>query len=427
MHLFNLATAIVLGSNALAASAQIVVAHFMAQNAYSYSQSDWQNDMTTAKNIGIDGFVLNTAAADYEVDRIDDAFTVAENLGFKLFLSFDMSYSWAASDIVSITASHASSSAMLTWNGKVLLSTYSGESYGDSFWSGIKSSLANEGIQVSFAPAFTTYRDPSLANSLISTFSSVDGFFNWWSWPDDVGTLLTTDTDLAYQSAIKDNREGPYIMGVSPWQFKDIDGTGDNWVELSDTLWMYRWQQAIDDVKPDIVEIITWNDYAESHYIGDINPNVDLGTAAPNYVNGFVHAPWRIVAQYYISWYKTGSAPAVTDDTIVFWYRSHPKDVTCSGGWPVRNSQYPADAVFALALLSSPATVSLDIGSTHAECDNSPAGASMCSVAFPVEDAQIPYIQIIRNGVQEKYMYGSIYVTQSCDWYNFNPFVGVVQ
>lgn len=41
---------------------------------------------------------------------------------------------------------------------------------------------------------------------------------------------------------------------VSPWQFKNIDGAGD-WVELSDTLWNYRWLQAVNDVKPDIVEI----------------------------------------------------------------------------------------------------------------------------------------------------------------------------
>ena len=60
-------------------------------------------------------------------------------------------------------------------------------------------------------------------------------------------------------------------MGVSPAQFKELGGTND-WVELADTLWKYRWEQAIEDVKPDIVEIITWNDYGESHYIGDINP-----------------------------------------------------------------------------------------------------------------------------------------------------------
>lgn len=103
------------------------------------------------------------------------------------------------------------------------------------------------------------------------------------------------------------------VSAVSPWQFKDIDPSNpdDNWVEQSDTLWNYRWLQAIQTVVPDIVEIVTWNDYAESHYIGDINPNVNLGDYAPNYVPGFTHAPWRIIAEYYIQYYKNGVAPTI--------------------------------------------------------------------------------------------------------------------
>jgi glucan endo-1,3-alpha-glucosidase len=56
------------------------------------------------------------------------------------------------------------------------------------------------------------------------------------------------------------------VLAVSPWQFKELGG-GNNWVEQSDTLWKYRWEQTL-QVKPDIVEIVTWNDYGESHYIG---------------------------------------------------------------------------------------------------------------------------------------------------------------
>ncbi|KAJ7190770.1 glycoside hydrolase family 71 protein [Mycena pura] len=419
-----LVIAAVAAANTLLARASIVVAHFMAQNAFSYSQSDWANDINTAKATGIDGFALNIALTDYEVDRVADAFVVAESSDFKLFFSFDMSFSWQASDVVSLVAAHASSPAMLTYNGGVLVSTFSGEGNGNAFFEGVKTSLANEGINVTLAPAFISYRDPSLASKLLSDFPSIDGFFNWWSWPNDVDTTLTTDTDIAYRDAAH-SRGGPYIMSVSPWQFKDID-PNNAWVELGDTLWNYRWLQAIQDVKPDIVEIVTWNDYAESHYIGDINPNVDLGTAAPNYVNGFPHAAWRIVAQYYIAWYKTGVAPVVTDDTVVFWYRAHPKAVSCSGGWAPRMASFPADAVFALALLASPATITLDIGSMHAQWDAAP-GASLGSVPFPVEDAQIPFIQIIRGGQTVKSMFGSVFVTESCSWYNFNPFVGVVQ
>ncbi|KAJ7056835.1 glycoside hydrolase family 71 protein [Mycena amicta] len=412
------------GIFACRATAQIVVAHFMAQNAFSYSQNDWANDINTAKATGIDGFALNIALTDYEVGKVADAFVVAESSNFKLFFSFDMSRSWQATDVVNLVASHANSPAMLRWNNSVLVSTFSGEGNGNAFFQSIKTSLANQGISIALAPAFISYRDPSLANKLLSDFPSINGFFNWWSWPNDVNTVLTTDTDIAYRNAAH-SRGGPYIMSVSPWQFKDIDAN-NAWVELGDTLWSYRWHQAIQDVKPDIIEIVTWNDYAESHYIGDINPNVDLGTAAPNYVNGFPHAAWRIVAQYFISWYKTGSAPKVANDVVVFWYRPHPKSVSCSGGWAPRMSTFPADAVFGLALLSSPATITLDIGSNHAEW-NAGVGDSIGSVAFPVEDSQIPFIQIKRNGQTVKSGFGSVFVTQSCNWYNFNPFVGVIQ
>ena len=71
---------------------------------------------------------------------------------------------------------------MLTYNGGVLVSTFSGEGNGNAFFEGVKMSLANEGISVTLAPAFISYRDPSLASKLLSDFPSIDGFFNWWSW-----------------------------------------------------------------------------------------------------------------------------------------------------------------------------------------------------------------------------------------------------
>lgn len=90
-----------------------------------------------------------------------------------------------------------------------------------------------------------------------------------------------------------------------------------------------------------------------------------------------------------------------------------------------RNSDFPADAVFAWALLSDDATISLDIGSSHAQWDAT-SGVSMGYVSFPTEDNQIPYIQIIRDGTTVADGYGSIYVSQECTYYNFNPFVGSI-
>ncbi|KZP19016.1 glycoside hydrolase family 71 protein [Athelia psychrophila] len=407
--------------------AQTVFAHFMVQNSYSYAQSDWAADMKAAQEIGIDGFALNMGreTPNYEDAKVVDAYAAAEGLDFKLWLSFDMTNTgWTEADMVSLVTAHANSSAAYQWKGKPLVSTYSGESQGESFWSSFKSTLSSAGVDIVLAPAFTTYRDPANATALLSDFASIDGFFNWWSWPADVDSLLTTDTDLAYQKAIAP-RGGPFIMGVSPWQFKNIDGLGD-WVELSDTLWNYRWQQVVNDVKPDIVEIITWNDYGESHYISDINLNVDIGTQEESYVYGFDHSYWRDVAQYYIEYFKKGSAPAVTLDEVVFWYRGFPKDVTCSTGTLPRNSDFPADAVFALAMLAEPANVTVSIGS-QTTTFYAGAGLTMGNVSFPTEDKQVPYVEINRAGNEVASGYGAVQVNQTgCTYYNMNPWVGRV-
>ncbi|KAJ6598586.1 hypothetical protein B0H10DRAFT_734017 [Mycena sp. CBHHK59/15] len=95
---------------------------------------------------------------------------------------------------------------MLTYGGGV-----SGESYGDSFFAEVRSSLLNEGITITLVRAFISYRDPSRASAMMSAFPSINRFFNWWSWPDDVDTTLTADTDIAYRDAAY-ARGGPHIM-----------------------------------------------------------------------------------------------------------------------------------------------------------------------------------------------------------------------
>ncbi|VDC04446.1 unnamed protein product [Peniophora sp. CBMAI 1063] len=408
-------------------------AHFLVANSQSFDADQWRTEITAAQSLGIQGFVLDTAGNSYEPSQIGTAYTVAESLpqSFEFIWSFDFnSHAWSNSEIVSLVTAHASSPASYKWNGDVLVSTFGGQTEDDSFWSGLKQTLRGQGITISLAPAFNNYTDPDDASTLLSRYPSIDGFMNWQAWPQDVNQTLTTDTDLAYQSAIKSSRSGPFIMSVSPWQFKNLDsqnGDLDNdWVELSDTLIKYRWEQAINEVKPDIVEIVTWNDYAESHYIAALNPNVVMAADAHAYVDGADHTPWQIIMKHYISWYLTGTEPAVSTDQVVVWYRLHPKAAVCSTPSLPRNSAFPADAVFGFALLTSPATVTMDIGSNnHFEWD-APAGVSIGSVPFPQQDNQIPFIQIIRNGAVVESGFGSATWSMECETYNFNPFVGVI-
>lgn len=218
-----------------AASATDVMAHFMVQNAYAYTVDQWKTDITSAQQVGIDGFALNWIppdcdyGLDWTVTQIDNAFTAAESMGFKLMYSFDMSYSectiyWNQTFMETMISKYAGNSAAYRWNSNMLVSTYGGdqvEQYGDEFFQGLKDNMADSN-PISLAPALTTYsmgaqtNPTSEAASLMSDYPSIDGYLNWQAWPLNVEQNITVTPDQAFQSALKSNgRTGPYIMGKS--------------------------------------------------------------------------------------------------------------------------------------------------------------------------------------------------------------------
>ncbi|KAK5133810.1 hypothetical protein LTR08_007240 [Meristemomyces frigidus] len=444
------------------ASATDVMAHFMVQNAYAYDVDQWKTDIASAQQVGIDGFALNwippdcQAGLDWTVDAIDDAFTAAESMGFKLMHSFDMSYStcdiyWNQTFMQDIISKYAGNSAAYRWNSNMLVSTYGGdqvEQYGNEFFQGLKDNMKDSN-PITLAPGLTTYSmgaqdNPTTeAASLITDYPSIDGYLNWQAWPLNVLANLTVTPDQAFQSALKSaGRSGPYIMAVSPWQYKDLnDGNPlDTWVAYSDTLFPDRFKSLVsnDAIQPDIIELLTWNDFCESHYIRDLPSQdvtatdyVELGDMGA-YVWGQNHAPWRIVAKYYISWWKNGSPPAITMDQVVFWHRIHPKATECSGGssTAVRNAAMPDDAVFAWALVSETSTISITVGSNQYwtfEADST--GPTMGMVPFPAyvsSDGVTPQVAIVRDGVNVHIGSSTQAISTSCDYQNFNPVVSLV-
>ena len=183
-----------------------VFAHFMVQNSYAYSVSTWETDMTSAAQVGIDGFALNwippycsttdpNKALGWQVDSIANAFTAAEQQDFKLVLSFDMSYgvgsncptglAWNETFMSSIISNYTNSSAAYKWNDQMLVTTYAGEKYGNAFFQALKQTLAQQDIEISIAPGFTSYTYAAQneaasgqADAFMSAFDAVDGFLN---------------------------------------------------------------------------------------------------------------------------------------------------------------------------------------------------------------------------------------------------------
>lgn len=240
-----------------------------------------------------------------------------------------------------------------------------------------------------------------------------DGAFSWNMWPDGPHNM-TTAPDEEWQASLKPAGKS-YMMGISPWFYTDLPAYGKAWVWRGDSLWYDRWQQAV-EVKPDFVEIVTWNDYGESHYIGPIfEPGIpqSSGADARPYVEGFSHEAWLETLPYQIAAYKHAVNPAkhpapkvkAGDDKIVYWYRTSPASAGTTeatgndcpssintGGY---QTCYPVteileDGIFAIALLSKPGSISVGVGS------NSPqkfgrlkAGINFVSRPFQSETGKI--------------------------------------
>ena len=124
------------------------------------------------------------------------------------------------------------------------------------------------------------------ANLIGGTLSSVLGGLQKF-----VGS---TDTDTQYVNALKalnsDNGAPTYLGAVSPWFFTHYgpDTFNKNWIYRGDD-WLFasRWELLVQHrASIPFAEVVTWNDYGESHYIGPVD-GAQPGSNA--WVDGFDH------------------------------------------------------------------------------------------------------------------------------------------
>src|SRR5205809_622181 len=103
----------------------------------------------------------------------------------------------------------------------------------------------------------------------------------------------------------------------------DLPGYDKNWLWRGDDLWWDRWIHVWYN-KPEYVEIISWNDYGESHHIGPVLEKAMVafttGRAPFNYALDRPHDSWRMFLPHVIDMYK-GGAPTITKEGLNIWYR----------------------------------------------------------------------------------------------------------
>ncbi|KAM0327648.1 hypothetical protein ACHAQA_005941 [Verticillium albo-atrum] len=302
----------------------------MVSNTKGYTPANWEAEIVLARDAKIDGFALNMGWNEAtNGESLDNAFKAANNLG---------------KNVIAIINKYKNNAAYYKYNGKPLVSTFEGPGQA-SDWNTIKPDTG-----AFFIPSYS-----SLGAMKAMETGVVDGLFSWGAWQEGPNDNYNT-VDESYRN----------FLGGKPWI-------------------------SVLSLQPEFVQIITWNDCGESHYIGPLRStgykafDKNRGNPPFNYAFNMPHDGWRLFLPYWIDMYKNGTA-TVTREGVVAWYRQT-EALLCPSGGTTGNTatqlqftyspdKLLRDKVFFDALLGSYADVSVTIGGVDAKAkwENVPDG-----------------------------------------------------
>ncbi|GMK53453.1 hypothetical protein CspeluHIS016_0100390 [Cutaneotrichosporon spelunceum] len=428
-----------------------VFAHYMVGLTSKFDQAAWEKEMRIAKSKGIDGFALNIGKDPYNDPQLNKAYAAAEAVGFKVFLSFDFNW-WGVNDVNQVVAqlkSYIGKPAQYMVNGQPLLSSFAGHDFN---WKAASAAAGTElyavpnwlqdgGENIQGAPGLgsgSPAAEVARQGGEEMAQRGAKGLFSWHVWPGQTSNTaidepLGTAADDKYRTFVGN---GTYMAGVSPWFFthfgKEVSYS-KNWLFKSETLWVDRWRDllAMGD-KVNMLEIVSWNDYGESHYVGPLDtPWTSDGSDL--WVKDMPHDAMLDLAAPFITAFKVGaSEPSVEKEGIVYWYRPHLKAVNCDStdnvgtkplGW-----EFVKDSVFVAAMTKSGGTLKVTSGGNAPVSFQAKGGVEVFEVPMGV-GAQSFELSTVGGSTSGK---SNLTISDQC-WesrlgkiYNYNFYSGVL-
>ncbi|KAI5460198.1 mutanase [Mariannaea sp. PMI_226] len=417
---------------------RLVFCHFMIGIVGDRSSSaDYDADMVRAKAAGIDAFALNIGVDGYTDQQLGFAYDSANRNGMKVFISFDFNW-WSPGNAVGVgqkIKQYASLPAQLLVDGRPFASSFAGDGLD------VNALRSAAGSNVYFVPNF----HPGQGST-----SAIDGGFNWMAWPNDGNnkapkpgaSVSVADGDNSYKSWLGSKL---YMAPISPWFFTHFGpevSFSKNWVFPGGSLIFDRWNQVL-QAGFSMVELITWNDYGESHYIGPLDSkHYDDGNS--KWTNDMPHDGWLDLSKPFIAAYKnkdTDVSKYIQSDQLVYWYRRTLSALDCdstdtTSGRPANNQsgnyfegrpdgwQTMDDVVYVVSLLKSAGTVTVSSGG-NTVTKNVPAGANIFTVPAGLGQQKFA---LTRNGASVFSDTSLMDITNvcPCGLYNFNAYVGTV-
>lgn len=348
----------------------------------TWRQADFEKEIRQAVGAGLDGFIWEyNNSSDIRWQQLPAmlAAVKAVDPGFKIMLSPDFNTAaGSTSDSVYNNVMKVKDDPSIYRNSAgIVLAPFYPERKTPAWWDGLRSRLASSGVKSNLVPIFLSWGG---GTQKTEWNNSVSGYSQW-------GTRFASGVPtLARESAEAHRRGRTYMQPVAFEDSRSYDGRyweSSNSSTLRDSL-----ASAITS-NADSIALMTWNDYTESW----VAPSKQRGYAVLD------------MAAYYISWFKNGAKPTVSQDALYWSHRSHPTNAPHSktpigrNGKPapmyIPNGDAAKNQVELVAVLKSPGRLSITQGSNVKTLD---APAGLTSFKVPLVTGTTPSLKLSRSG-----------------------------
>lgn len=318
-------------NQAAARPERFVFAHYMACcpfAGHNASPVALRHEMDLAARAGIDGFAVNVGAwikEPYYQSISSRLFAAAPRDGFKLFFSADASTGLSAAEVIDMVRRFSNEPSYLRQSNRPVLSTYGGTF---DWYREILEGLNKEGISVFFVPnvrrpdnvskipgALIETPDAATIESILADLTFADGLFYFGA----AGRYHTIAQSIRTGAKLTHHRSKLYMAPVTPYyrglkqNFRVFES--DGFTGMAE-----QWKAAIES-NSDWVEIVTWNDWAESSYVRPFEGETSISLWNGHWGLLTAHDAYLKLSEYYIKWFKAGRVPVVDRDMVYVFYR----------------------------------------------------------------------------------------------------------
>jgi hypothetical protein len=334
-------------------------------NRPDWQLADLRTEIGQAQSVGIDGFavdVLTPRATSGVIDRILQA--AGEVGNFTVLITADMSSflgPMTPADFAAEVAPYLTGPAAFHLSdGRPVLAAWFAERNAPAWWVSVLNILRDKlKLAVAFVPTFCIVADHPEA---FAPFSY--GFSTWGGRDPDAMTVVDTGRGSPVDVIRRTHQLGKLWM--QPVVFQDSRPRAAAFEESANSLTNRLAWQLADQEHAEWVQMITWNDYAESTAM------------APSVVHG-----WRILDMnaYDIVRFKLGEPPPIVRDALYVSYRRQPVNARPvyaeTSPMQVSETVLPRDTIEVVAFATAPSRVVIRAGTQDYSCDVS-AGRGIC-------------------------------------------------